>query len=252
VVEEENIIESEIQNIFDIHQFDDGNTNEPFSNILDEFLTPEINESLSATNNEVLSPSTDEILLQPTDESARTITDEVSSIPTNETLPQLITEIIPMATNEVLPEVSNEVLLETTSDTLLPHTNEILLPATNEIVPVISNEDYMQQISPISCADFSPELPLLDDDPVFFSIESPPIPVAYTSETGPQDYIIIVPCSDDEDDFDDEVMHDHKNLTISNDKDNKTIESLSSPNKINASPRSHNPLLTRSKLLFLI
>ncbi len=246
MVEEENIIESEIQNIFDIHQFDDGNTNEPFSNILDEFLTPEINESLSATNNEVLSPSTDEILLQPTDESARTITDEVSSIPTNETtLPEVITEIIPMAIDEVLPEVSNEVLLESTSDTLLP--------ATNEIVPVISNEDNIQPISPISCADFSPELPpLLDDDPVFFSIESPPIPVAYTSETDPQDYIIIVPCSDDEDDFDDEVMHDNKNITISNDTDNKTIESLSSPNKMNTSPRSHNPLLTRSKLLFLI
>lgn len=285
MIEQESSNDSEVQNMFDAQQFDDTNIHESFPNIMDEFLTPDINEPSPTANNEVVPTSTNEISLPTTDKSAPTIMDEVSLAPMNETPSQDIGEVITEPTSELLStatdeipskvtdetqfetaredslSTTNEVLQETTGDippipptneTAIETINEVLLPDTNEVVVSdISNEENSKSISPIPDVSFSSDLPPLDDDPVLFSIENPQMPI---SDTEPQDYIIIVPCSDDDDDddFDNEEIHDHKPISITNDKDNKTVESLSSPNKSFASPLLHNPLLTRGNLLFVV
>jgi hypothetical protein len=130
--------------------------------------------------------------------------------------------------------------------------NEILLPAINEVLPVISNEENAKATSsPPPCIALSPDLPLLDDDPVLLSIESPQVPVTETLDIIPLDYIIIVPCSDDEDDLDDDQTNVIRNNTIKNDTDIKVIESSSSLLESNTSPTVINPSLTRGNLLLL-
>jgi hypothetical protein len=105
-------------------------------------------------------------------------------------------ELLSNTTNELLPSTTDEIPVETTSD----------------VLPSISNEENLIPMSPMLYATDSPELPQLDDDPVLFSIESPDVPITDISNTEPQDCIIIVPCSDDEDYEDEEafIMNKYK------------------------------------------
>ncbi len=95
------------------------------------------------------------------------------------------------------------------------------------------------------CNTSSPVLPPLDDELISTSIESSQIPMDDPLGLGSQDYIIIVPCSDDEDDFDDNLINVKQDNTMNKELDTKTIESLTSPSK--TSPLIH-PSLSRSKL----
>jgi hypothetical protein len=186
MIEQENVDEPEEENIFDIQQFVDTNTHQNLSNIIEEFTTPDLNETESNTSNEVL--------------------------------PILMKESVLQAISKVTTETTN-------SDKV-----------TNEMVSTIPKEENAKSTSSSSppCIALSPDLPPVDDDPIFFSTENSQVPITDTSDIIPQDYIIIVPCSDDEDD--DEM----------NNTDTKIVGSSN-----NNSPRLFNPpSLTRGNQLY--
>ncbi|CAF2392085.1 unnamed protein product [Rotaria sp. Silwood2] len=274
ITEQKNVDELPEQKIISVvQQFNTIDTDETLKSIMDEFFTPDINESLSNTRNIVLPSSTSEMLQETTNESILPVTEEISPVSTtedqsqianesmlpiikeissasttedqsqtvNESLLPTIEAISPVSTNEDLPQTINELLptiINKTPSKSMETINEVVLPTTNEVMQTIQTEENMQPISPSQCFTYSPELPPLDDDPVVFSVESLPLPVMDISDTVPQDFLIIVPCSDDEDDIDDEE-------TNKSNKDNKILESFSSPSKINISPVASNPSLKR-------
>jgi hypothetical protein len=255
MMEEENVRESEQEIIPNVEQLNNTNACETLPNIVDEFQTPDLNDPSSNSSNEVLPPSTNEILPQNTDESVLAIIEDLSPIPMDdEILVQIIseaiaeaaTELLPTTTTKILPEASNELLPNITDEVLPEPSNEATLPTTNEVVSNITDEEYTKSFSPISCVLLSPELPQIDYDPVLFSIESPQIPVTDTSDSLPQDCIIIVPCSDDEDDYNEEMIDNKNNIIPNNtDSDNKIVETLSSPVENNTYSIINNPTLAR-------
>jgi hypothetical protein len=176
----------------------------------DQLLTPDLNEPESNTNNEIVPQTIDEPVLA--------VTSEVQPILMNEPVSEVISEMVIQTTNEVLPTANENVLSETSKPT----------PSSSP-----------------QCTAYSSLFPPLNDDLI---IENPEIPVNDTSDLVPQDYIIIVPCSDDEDDLDDILINDKQNNTINKEPDTKTIESLSSPFKTNPCPTLIHPSLTRGKL----
>jgi hypothetical protein len=273
MMEQDNVHESE-ENIFNTEQFFDTDIHQTLQNIVEEFSTPDLNGPASNSSNDILPLSPDEILLQTTNEPPPVVTNEVLPIAMNEIVSQVINELVTEVTNERLSTANNQIPLEVTNELLstannqvpLEVTNEIILPATNEVVPTTANEENEKPTSTSSspCIAYSPDLPPLDDDPVLLSMEIPQIPTTDTSDIIPQvpttdtsdiipqDYIIIVPCSDDEDDIDDEQVNNIKNNTITNNTDTNVIESSSSLLENKTSPvLIINPSMTRSKLLFL-
>ncbi|CAF3620216.1 unnamed protein product [Rotaria sordida] len=229
-----------------IEEISPVSTNENLPQITDESILPIIEEISPVSTNEDRQQTTNESILPTIEEISPVSTNEDQQKPTNESILPKIEEISPIPTNKDLPQTTNE-LVPTVIDKIpsepMEDTNEVLLPTTNEVVPTIQNEENIQSISPSPRVSYSPELPQLDDDPVVFSLDSLQIPVTDTSDTIPQDCIIIVPCSDDDDDLDDEEIN--KNNINKNDTDNKTLESLSSPFKMNISPILSNPSLKR-------
>jgi len=228
IMEQENVDEPEEENIFDIQQFVDTSTHQNLPNIIEEFSTPDLNEPESNTSsNEVLPLSTDEIIPK--------TTDEVLPILMKDTVLQAISEVVTGTTNE---------LLQTNND-------KVPLEITNEVVSTIPKEENAKPTSSSSsssssppCITLSPDVPPLDDEPVLLSTENPQASITDTSDINPQDYIIIVPCSDDEDDIDDDEV---------NDKDTKVIESSSSVLQTNTSPLLINPSpVKRGNLLSFI
>jgi hypothetical protein len=215
----------EQENILQTQSSANSDTRQNFPHIVDQLLTPELNESESNTNTETLPQATDEPVLA--------IIDEVRTTPMNETVSEVISEMVTQTMNEVLPSENDKIPSEITNE------------ETSKPTPPSSSP-------PPQFNAYSPVLPPLDDDPVLFSIESPQIPVNNTSDLGPQDYIIIVPCSDDEDDFDDNLINDKQNNTINKESDTKTIESLSSPFKTNTCPTLIHPSLSRGKLFIVL
>jgi hypothetical protein len=230
MMEQETINETEEENIFQTQSFIETNTPKTSSNIVDEFLTPDLNEPESnINNNEVVSQTNDEPILTPMD--------EIRSMPMNETVSELVDEMIIQTMNDILSMINNKI------------SSEIVI----EIEPITSNEESEKsKSSPVQCIAFSPDLPPLDDDPIFISMENPQVQTTANSDMNPQDYIIIVPCSDDDDDFDDYPFNnDNKNNIIQTDTKSKITESVSSPAKNNTCSTLINSSLTRGRLIFL-
>lgn len=220
--------EFEKENVFQVQPPLETTTYRTRLPIIDELLTPDLNESESNIDNEVLPPETDEPLLTLVDEDRTTLMDE--------TVSEVITEMVTQAMNEVLSTTNDQAPSE----------------ATNEVEPTIRHQETAQAASPSSspqCTAFSPDLPPLDDDPVLFSFESPQAPTADFPDMMPQDYIIIVPCSDDEDDLDDYLVN---NNILSKDTDVKDIESASPSITNSTCSTLINPSLTRGKAVLLI
>jgi hypothetical protein len=247
MMEQEKVHEPERTTISNDQQFDNTNRNKTLSNIVNGFLTPDLNDPSSNSSEEV-SP-------QIIEEPVLSITNKVSPTPMNdEVLVKIISKAIAEAATELLPTAPTETLSKTTDELLPPPTttDEVPPEVTNETVLSTANDEYTNSSSSNSCIILSPVLPPLDDDPVLFSAESPQIPVTDTSDSVPQGCIIIVPCSDDDDDdYMNEEINDNKNNIIINDTDNnKVIESLSSPIKATTYSPLNNPTLSRGKYLF--
>ncbi|UJR35659.1 hypothetical protein I4U23_028409 [Adineta vaga] len=273
-------------NIFDAQTFDDINTNVSLPNIMDEFLTPDLNDALLTTDiDNDLSP-TNEITLQPTD-----LSNHITSSLIYETVPETTEELFSTISNvhptetmtEVTISTTNKIPMETTSESSIPTTNneissetiptttttiedemettDVQLPSSNvteteitnnvsassskESVSAIGNEENNKSNSPVSCNNFSPTLPPLDDDPVLFAIESPQVPIADVSNPSQQEYLIIVPCSDDEDDEDDDDISINKINSSTYVTEKKPVNIKVDLEKNEKSPVLSNPLITR-------
>ena len=111
--------------------------------------------------------------------------------------------------SEILSEARNETQLEPIDQTQ-PDSTTDPLPMDSSIANLLSEADalYVAQ---------SPDLPPLDDDPVFFSITDPEIPANEPPPVPADDCIIIVECSDD--DFEPDEENDaQKSHTFNHDE----------------------------------
>ena len=211
-MELETICEQTEENIVQIQLSSETNTHPILPPIIDEVGTPDLNGPESNIDQEVLPPPIDEPLL--------IVADDSGSFSMDETLSELI--------------------------------NEMITQAINQVETSLSNEESMRISSPTSSSPerftFSPDLPPLDDDPVLFSLENPQAPISDHLNMMPQDYIIIVPCSDEEDDLDDYSINDSTNAIVQKDSDSKNMEVSSSPQQNILSSTLINPSLTRGNI----
>ncbi|CAF0945313.1 unnamed protein product [Adineta steineri] len=240
-----------------------NSTSEIISSTTNDVQMEVTSQVILSTTNDIQIEATTELILSTTNEVPLVITNEVqleisngvSSVTTNDVPMETTSEILlPImmndnqmeSINEALLPVKNDVQMGTTDEASVDSITEVLLSTTEEVVPVVSNYDYMKSISPISYDGFSPELPPLDDDPIFSSIHNSDVPIIDNFDACPQDFLIIVPCSDDEDNFDDdEEFHDNEKNVNNNDTDKTIVNPLSSPSKQNVSSLMNNPLLAR-------
>ena len=207
VIDEDTIDELPEENIMQVQSSLETHSREILPHIVHEVGTPDLNGPESNSNNEIFAQTT-------TNEPQPMIVEEVQSTATDETVSEILKEMI----SQVIDDVDSSVL-------------------STEPVPPTS--------SPESTA-YSPNLPSLDDDPILLSLENPQISSVDHANIIPQDYIIIVPCSDDEDDFDDYPNKDHKETDMK-----KVADSSPSHQNIPCSPLIH-PSLTRGKTRFSI
>ena len=204
-MERESIHQSEEEIRTSDEQSDDMNTNEFLPRIIDESLIPDINEPSSDITNQVQSSPMHDDVSQIMNEPKVTIIDQTTSYPTNVDLPQ--------AFNECLSVDKSKIPLEST--------DEVVLPALNNDASDISNEENTQT----SSSSLSSDLPLLEDDPVLFSLENLQLSTANTSDPVSQDCIVVIPCSDEEYEIDDTEEIINNNTTTSNDTHNKIRDS---------------------------
>ncbi|CAF1613840.1 unnamed protein product [Adineta ricciae] len=255
-------------NLFDGPMFDDINTNVPLPNIIDEFLTPDLNDALLTTDIEVDLTSSSDIVLKSTNPI-----NDVSSSLVYETVPEAMNDIFTNASNACPTEVTNAVAsaaatevpasttnheeMDTSNDTQMNVTNENHLSittadqaeTTNETSSNTVNEEANKSKSPDSLLAYSPTLPPLDDDPILLSVETPQVPIDNVPNPEPQEYLIIVPCSDDEDypDDDDHITtyKTESRITTEDDSEKKPAECQSKPVCNEKTPPPPNPLLSR-------
>lgn len=265
-MEQSNPFESDEANVFDAQTFDDIHIDAPLpSNIIDGFLTPDLNEASLPADVDTLEPSAAEIALRPPELPTESRPIGIASPSAHQTTTETINEAV-NADRDALAETF-DTAIGPTSETASPATAD---PVSSTIEPVISMEmETAPEVqspmepesppaknartgkpdSPTASSTLSPTLPPLEEDRVLFSIDSLPAPAAHTSDPKQQEYLIIVPCSDDEDDddddFDDDLPTNIKNITAdSTETKNVDLQSVSS--KPDASPVVQNPLITRS------
>ena len=249
-------------NLFDGPMFDDINTNVPLPNIIDEFLTPDLNDALLTTDIEVDLTSSSDTVLRPVNPI-----NDVSSSLVYETVPEAMNDIFTNASNACPTAVANDVAsatateeMDTSNDAQMDVTNENHLSittadqtgTTNETSSNTVNEEANKSNSPDSLIAYSPTLPPLDDDPILLSVETPQIPIDNVPNPDPQEYLIIVPCSDDEDypDDDDDITTyttNSKIITTIDDAERKPAECQNEPVCNEKSSPPVNPLLSRGK-----
>lgn len=179
--------------------------------IVDEVGTPDLNGPESNIDEEVLLATLDEPLL--------IVVDESGSFSMDETISEVINEMITQTVNQVETSLLSD-------------------------KPIQSSSPCPSSPERFTC---SPDLPPLDDDPVLFSLENPQAPLSDHLNMMPQDYIIIVPCSDEEDDLDDYSINDSTNAIMGKDSDAKNMEVSSSPQQKNLCSTLINRSLTRGK-----
>ncbi|CAF0867335.1 unnamed protein product [Adineta ricciae] len=255
-------------NLFDGPMFDDINTNVPLPNIIDEFLTPDLNDALLTTDIEVDLTSSSDIVLRPVNSK-----NDISSSLVYETVPEAMNDILTDASNACTAEVtdaiasaaatevpasttnheemdtSNDIQMDVSNENHLSITTADQSETTNETLSNTVNEEAIKSNSPDSLVAYSPTLPPLDDDPILLSVETPQLPIDNVPNPDPQEYLIIVPCSDDEDypDDDDDITTNKTDSKIitTDDVKKKPAECQNEPVYNEKTSPPLNPLLSR-------
>lgn len=192
----------------------------------------------------------EETMAEPAEENSMQVQSSLEIHP-REFVPRIVNEIGTPDLNGPESNSEIEMFASTTNEPMtidevqsIP-TDETVLEILNEMITklMIEIDKPLPSVSSPQCIAFSPDLPPLDDDPVLLSLETPQIQPTNDPNIIPQDYIIIVPCSDDEDDddFDDYPNSNQKET------DTKTIELPSPPHQHNSCSTLIHPSLTRGK-----
>lgn len=214
-MELENREESNSATIVPSKALEDSHSDELQSTGIDQILTPEAFDSSSSMSN-----------------------DDTAALSLNILPPALLKELSSIPECDVPSPSVNE------SDT-----NKSLPTMNEEMQPISENTNIISAFSDTSVIN-SLELPALEDDASLFpmaSLENTSIdPLTFI----PQDCMIIVECSDHEDEFDaddNDVLNEIENLMTSADSEKIGLWSLSSPSETTSFSRSLNPLLNRGK-----
>ena len=212
-MELENREESNSATIVPSKVLDDSRPDELQLTSIDQILTPETFDSSSPMSN-----------------------DDTAALSLNILPPALLKELSSIPECDVPSPSVNE------SDT-----NKSLPTMNDEMQPISDNTNIVSTFSDTSACINSLELPALEDDASLF-------PMASLENTSidpltliPADCMIIVECSDHEDEFDaddNDVLNEIENLMTSADSDKIA---LSSPSETTSFSRSLNPLLNRGK-----
>ncbi|CAF4619717.1 unnamed protein product [Rotaria socialis] len=243
-LEKENIYERDQKMIAAVQHLDFGihGTLTMNNNLI---LSSPINDTVSKTNDEYVLPIFEDVSPVPSHEDASQTTNEALPQATNEMMSHTNTEHLPSAYEAISPAISHEDQPQAINVVSSKASGDNLVSVTNKVKQAIQNEGNMETIAPNQSATPSPALPQLNDDSVVFSLDNFRTPRNDMMDTIPQDYIIIVPCSDDDDDFDDDEIDSDTAKLIRNDAYNKIIESSPSSAKTFASPILSNPSFTR-------
>ncbi|CAF5010251.1 unnamed protein product, partial [Rotaria magnacalcarata] len=244
-LEKENICENDQNMIAAVQHLIDFDIHETLTMNNNLILSSPINETVSKTNDEYVLPIFKDISPVHSHADASQTTNEALPQATNEMMSQANAEYLPFVYEAISPAISPEDQPQATNVVSSKVSGDNVVSVTNEVKQAIQNEGNMETISPNQSATVSSALPQANDDSVVFSLDNFRTPRNDMIDTIPQDYIIIVPCSDDDDDFDDDEIDSDTAKLIRNGAYNKIIESSPSSAKTLTSPILSNPSFTR-------
>ncbi|CAM4760197.1 unnamed protein product [Rotaria magnacalcarata] len=244
-LEKENICENDQNMIAAVQHLIDFDIHETLTMNNNLILSSPINETVSKTNDEYVLPIFKDISPVPSHADASQTTNEALPQATNEMMSQTNAEYLSFVYEAISPAISPEDQPQATNVVSSKASGDNIVSVTNEVKQAIQNEGNMETISPNKSATVSSALPQANDDSVVFSLDNFRTPRNDMIDTIPQDYIIIVPCSDDDDDFDDDEIDSDTAKLIRNGAYNKIIESSPSSAKTLTSPILSNPSFTR-------
>jgi hypothetical protein len=231
----------------------DGCIDEPAPDTINPCPSQEHNEPLLIAVHDTVLATASNLPLSPATADAVLPQAAISIVPPTSTAGFEIT-----LTDHAAQSMTNEVHAEASEETELLN--------TMEITQTSFDDDNTDLESSLHYAASSPDLPALDDDPVLFAMNTTEHLFGLQSSEFLQDCLLIVPCSDDDDDsdFDERESDEPTNniiaqtpskttsgVTISSPND-KGQESIASPSDNYVLPMLPNPSLMRGEPFVLL